>query len=101
MWTLSIHHEAGKSLRKPSLRVLAAVEQARCFAIELLAPAIALVPPVPKVARQAVEHQDGKKCEQEVYDTERHLLYVACTTARDHWLVTGVQPASEFLSDLA
>ncbi len=24
---------------------------------------------------------------QEVYDTERHLLYVACTRARDHLLV--------------
>ena len=36
---------------------------------------------------------------QEVYDTERHLLYVACT-ARDHLLVTGVDPASEFLDDL-
>ena len=30
---------------------------------------------------------------QEAYDTERHLLYVACTRARDHFLVTGVEPA--------
>jgi superfamily I DNA/RNA helicase len=37
---------------------------------------------------------------QDVYDTERHLLYVACTRARDHLLVTGVTPASEFLQDL-
>jgi superfamily I DNA/RNA helicase len=37
---------------------------------------------------------------EEVYDTERHLLYVACTRARDHLLVTGVSPASEFLDDL-
>jgi superfamily I DNA/RNA helicase len=37
---------------------------------------------------------------KEVYDTERHLLYVACTRARDHLLVTGVSPASEFLEDL-
>ena len=36
---------------------------------------------------------------QEVYDTERHLLYVACTRARDHLLVSGVVPASEFLDD--
>lgn len=36
---------------------------------------------------------------QEVYDTERHLLYVACTRARDHLLVTGVTPTSEFLDD--
>jgi UvrD-like helicase C-terminal domain len=38
---------------------------------------------------------------QEVYDTERHLLYVACTRARDHLLVSGVSPVSEFLDDLA
>jgi len=37
---------------------------------------------------------------EEVYDTERHLLYVACTRARDYLLVTGVKPASEFLEDL-
>jgi len=36
----------------------------------------------------------------EVYSTERHLLYVACTRARDHLLVTSVDPASEFLDDL-
>jgi len=37
---------------------------------------------------------------QEVYNTERHLLYVACTRARDELLVTSVSPASEFLDDL-
>ena len=37
---------------------------------------------------------------EEVYNTERHLLYVACTRARDRLLVTGVAPASEFLDDL-
>jgi superfamily I DNA/RNA helicase len=36
----------------------------------------------------------------EVYNTERHLLYVACTRARDHLLVTSVESASEFLDDL-
>jgi len=35
-----------------------------------------------------------------VYDSERHLIYVAFTRARDHLLVTGVNPASEFLDDL-
>jgi hypothetical protein len=34
------------------------------------------------------------------YETERHLLYVACTRARDRLLVTGVAPGSEFLDDL-
>jgi superfamily I DNA/RNA helicase len=37
---------------------------------------------------------------EEVYNTERHLLYVACTRARDHLLVTSIEPASEFLDDM-
>lgn len=37
---------------------------------------------------------------KEVYETERHLLYVACTRARDHLLVSAVDPASEFLDDI-
>jgi mRNA-degrading endonuclease RelE of RelBE toxin-antitoxin system len=36
----------------------------------------------------------------DIYATERHLLYVASTRARDHLLITGVTPASEFLDDL-
>ena len=36
---------------------------------------------------------------EEVYDTERHLLYVACTRARDFLFVTGVSPVSDFLED--
>ena len=37
---------------------------------------------------------------EEVYTTERYLLYVSCTRAHDHRLVTGVDPASEFLDDM-
>ena len=37
---------------------------------------------------------------EEVYSAERHLLYVACTRARDRLLLTGVEPASEFIDDL-
>lgn len=37
---------------------------------------------------------------EEIYDSERHLLYVACTRARDNLLVSGVEPGSEFLEDL-
>lgn len=36
----------------------------------------------------------------EVYDTERHLLYVAMTRARDYLMMSGVEPVSEFLDDL-
>lgn len=43
----------------------------------------------------------GDMAEMEAaYETERHLLYVACTRARDHLLVTAVTPGSEFLEDL-
>jgi hypothetical protein len=44
----------------------------------------------------------GDAAELEVaYETERHLLYVACTRARDRLLLTGVKPGSEFLDDLS
>ena len=35
----------------------------------------------------------------EIYETERRLLYVACTRAREHLLLTGVRPASEYFDD--
>jgi hypothetical protein len=37
---------------------------------------------------------------EDVYNTERHLPYVACTRARDHLLVSGISPVSEFLEDM-
>ena len=37
---------------------------------------------------------------EDVYDTERHLLYVACTRARDYLLLTCITPGSEFLDDM-
>ena len=36
----------------------------------------------------------------DVLNTERHLLYVACTRARDQLMLSSVDPASEFLEDL-
>ncbi|KVO28913.1 DNA helicase [Burkholderia ubonensis] len=36
----------------------------------------------------------------EIYNTERQLLYVACTRARDLLHVSAVKPESEFLQDL-
>jgi hypothetical protein len=36
----------------------------------------------------------------EVYATERQLLYVAATRARDRLMLSGVSPVSEFLADL-
>ena len=37
---------------------------------------------------------------REIFETERSLLYVACTRARDRLSLSGVQPVSEFLGDL-
>jgi superfamily I DNA/RNA helicase len=51
-------------------------------------------------SQQRIENVADDADLEEVYDSERHLLYVACTRARDDLLVTGVKPASEFLSDL-
>jgi superfamily I DNA/RNA helicase len=50
--------------------------------------------------QERIETIDDDADLQEVYDTERDLLYVACTRARDYLLVSGVEPASEFLDDL-
>jgi superfamily I DNA/RNA helicase len=36
----------------------------------------------------------------DVYETERQLLYVACTRARDRLMVSCVSPGSEFVADL-
>jgi len=53
---------------------------------------------IPLQAR--IESAEDEAELQEVYNTERHLLYVACTRARDHLLVTAGGDASEFLADL-
>ena len=37
---------------------------------------------------------------EDVYNTERYLLYVASTRARENLLITAVDPGSEFLDDL-
>ena len=37
---------------------------------------------------------------EEIFETERHLLYVAVTRARDRVLVSGLEPGSEFVADL-
>jgi superfamily I DNA/RNA helicase len=37
---------------------------------------------------------------EEVYETERHLLYVACTRAREHLWISSAGVASEFLGDM-
>jgi superfamily I DNA/RNA helicase len=50
--------------------------------------------------QERIEQVSDESDLEEVYTTERHLLYVACTRARDQLLVSGVDPASEFLEDM-
>jgi mRNA-degrading endonuclease RelE of RelBE toxin-antitoxin system len=50
--------------------------------------------------QQRIDEVSDEADLKEVYDTERHLLYVACTRARDRLIVTGLVPASEFLEDI-
>jgi superfamily I DNA/RNA helicase len=50
--------------------------------------------------QQRIESVTDESDLEDVYNTERHLLYVACTRARDQLMVTGVEPGSEFLDDL-
>jgi superfamily I DNA/RNA helicase len=37
---------------------------------------------------------------EDIYNTERHLLYVACTRARDYLLIACAEEPSEFLEDM-
>ncbi|MEX1255511.1 MAG: 3'-5' exonuclease [Dehalococcoidia bacterium] len=50
--------------------------------------------------QQRIEEVTDEADLEDVYNTERHLLYVACTRARDHLLVASVAPPSEFVDDL-
>ena len=43
-----------------------------------------------------VNRQRNEADLEDVYQTERHLLYVACTRARERLLVTAVGAGSEF-----
>ena len=52
-------------------------------------------------SQQRIEEVGDDADLEDVYETERHLLYVASTRARDELLVTGVAPGSEFLQDLS
>jgi Superfamily I DNA and RNA helicases len=55
---------------------------------------------------EVIPHQErinelGDQADLEsIYVTERQLLYVACTRARDHLLVTSAEHPSEFLADM-
>ncbi len=51
-------------------------------------------------SQQRIETVADEADLEEVYETERHLLYVACTRARDYLLVSSGNLPSEFIDDL-
>jgi hypothetical protein len=53
---------------------------------------------VPLEARLLLANDEARL--DEIMNTERHLLYVAASRARDHLWLSGVAPVSEFLRDL-
>jgi superfamily I DNA/RNA helicase len=53
---------------------------------------------IPKSSR--LEKAGDESELEEIYATERQLLYVACTRARDLIRTTGLKPGSEFLEDM-
>lgn len=79
VWVSTMHHAKGLEFR----------------AVAVMACDDEVIP-----SQQRIEAVGDDADLAEVYETERHLLYVACTRARDELLVTGVEPASEFLDDM-
>lgn len=51
-------------------------------------------------SQQRIEDMGDDADLEDVYNTERQLLYVACTRARDYLLICGVEQTSEFMDDL-
>lgn len=68
--------------------------------LEFRAVAVAAVDDGVVPLEERIESVTDEADLEEVYNTERHLLYVACTRARDFLLVSGVAPVSEFVGDL-
>src|SRR5436190_10459230 len=87
----------------PRLSVFAGIRRSDLSAIELEFRAVVVmacdegVLPLDERIADAADEAEL----DDIYETERRLLYVACTRARDHLLLTGVAPASEYLGDLS
>jgi len=52
-------------------------------------------------ATDAILSNGSPRCSGDIYEKERRLLYVACTRAREHLLLTGVSPTSEYFADFS
>lgn len=90
--------KAGREVRKGATVSVGTMHRAKGLEFRAVAVMACDDEVLPSQAR--IEDVADEADLEDVYNTERHLLYVACTRARDRLLVTGVDPASEFLDDL-
>ncbi len=86
----------GGSARDLAILTMPAAKGLEFRAVVVMACDEAVLPPAARIETAADEADLD-----EILDSERHLLYVACTRARDHLLITGVEPVSELLADFA
>lgn len=91
--TLDIDMEV--SLDKATLAVMHMAKGLEFKAVAVMACDTYIVP-----SRRRIEDMGDDADLEDLYVTERQLLYVACTRARDHLMISGVEPVSEFLDDL-
>ena len=78
------------------------------FGLDIATPAAADVDPLLFACCEGILPLDDRIADaadaaelDEIYETERRLPYVAATCAREHLLLTGVKPVSEYLADFA
>jgi superfamily I DNA/RNA helicase len=90
-----LDEEAGAAVDKVAISTMHLAKGLEFRAVAVMACDDEVVP-----LQERIENVADEADLQEAYDTERHLLYVACTRARDHLLVTGIKPVSEFLDDM-
>jgi superfamily I DNA/RNA helicase len=85
---------------KGNIRDYATMSQLVCLSSLENLNALFIKEKMPQAERLRKLNQIAIQQMRQVYNTERHLLYVACTRARDQLLVSGVAPVSEFVEDL-
>lgn len=83
------------SLDKATLAVMPLAKGLEFKAVSVMACDADAIP-----SRRRIEAMGDDADLEDIYATERQLLYVACTRARDHLMISGVEPVSEFLDDL-
>lgn len=87
--------EMDVSLQKATLATMHLAKGLEFKAVAVMACDSQILP-----SSQRIEDMGDNADLEDIYITERQLLYVACTRARDHLMVSGVEPVSEFLDDL-